>query len=85
MKVSVNGVVVDTKWLRCMRTSAKTGERCQTFLGEMGIVEVATDDAGNVKFDLTCGTHVNKMAGDDVRFNVRRDALASGLLVNALD
>lgn len=81
MLLRVNEITVDTKWLRCHRNNIND-ERCQAYCGDKGIVEVATDELGNIKFDITCGTHVNKRAGDDVRFNVRNDALASSTMID---
>ena len=80
MLLRVNEITVDTNWLRCHRNTVN-GDRCQTYCGDKGIVEVVSE-GDIIKFNVTCGTHVNKCAGDDVRFNVRNDALASSTLID---
>jgi hypothetical protein len=85
MLLRVNNVTIDPSNLRCNRIT-REGERCLSTAGEMSIVEVVSQDNGNgqiiVKLDVTCGTHVNTRAGDDVRFRVRMDAIESSTLID---
>ena len=80
--IRVDAYVIDANNMRCGKTNID-GTRCQATAGNKGIVEIAILDNGDIKLDVTCGTHINKRAGDDVRYYARRDAIENGVMINA--
>jgi len=87
MLLRVNDITIDPSNLRCNRIT-RDGFRCSHTAGDNSIVEIVSQYNGNgqiiVKLDVTCGTHVNTRAGDDVRFRVRMYALESSTLIESL-
>jgi hypothetical protein len=85
MLLRVNEITIDPSNLRCNRIT-RDGFRCSHTAGDNSIVEIVSQDNGNgymvIKLDVTCSTHVNTRAGDDVRFRVRMDAIDSSTLID---
>lgn len=81
--IRVNSTVIDASNMRCVEQTQK-GERCLACAGENGIIEIATSEDGTeiLKVDVTCGTHVNFMAGNDTRYIARDNAINSARMVN---
>lgn len=82
MLILVNGIVIDPRNMKCNRIN-RDGSNCGNTCGDKGVIEIATID-DIIKTDVTCGTHINVRAGDDVRFRVRMDAIQSASLVDSV-
>jgi hypothetical protein len=83
--IQVNEILIDPRALRCGKQT-ENDKRCAATAGDNGIVEITTSDDGLaiLKIDVTCGIHVNKMAGDAARYVIMRHAVVNEHMVDRI-